>query len=742
MANILNTLYPPLVDTFQSPFIYTKDAEVFFTISPYNSYKEIKKIHITLVNQKTNQNVFASNNSQIKADGTVLANGVWIVPFDISDKDFYLTGNHNKNYYNLKIPSFLLKQTNNQENTNYVCDCYYKIQIRFDSCEDAVDSSYLTSKRTYFSEWSSVSLLKAIPEPTVKLTNFDINIGSIETITPQYTPGVIPITGTVSFNPSQTGEHLRSFEINIIDNKGNIVKESKTHYVEENINTFNWLCDLTDFSIGTYSIELSLVTNNNYVILKEYSFKLIESSALEFNPKWNFNKITLPFTDSEQILVTAEDGWVTINIDIPSMLPAGYLFIKRASNLDKYLSWEIIDCTYFADGTHVSTTFTDKTICSLVNYKYSCQYLTLSGLWSKTIKTNEIVYPDFQDILILQGDKQLAIRYNGQITSLTPTVNRVKIDTLGGKYPKFAENARMHYKQFQLTGIISAEADYNRKFISDLDYIDEMNMYNQQMNGKYIIRNDTMIKNDFNDEVNDWHNLYPINNWWWEREFREKVIEWLNNGEPKLYRSMTEGNMIVMFDSISLTPNQQLGRRIWNFSATVYEVGDGYSLTELSSLGIFAIKNDFNTDIYLKQKDDTAKENLKVWVGQKNHYIAAKSNEPSTFINNTGKTFTKIEGIGPDQHGTQAQSLIEEVQEFYNSVYENCQIKENSIYLTDVDIYFESEPQWYDLTSMNLKQNNNPAELTIFIGGKKYIFEYKNEIKQYVIKSSISSEEE
>lgn len=76
MATVISTLYPPLVDTFQSPFVYTDDAEVVFTISPYNSYENIKKLHVTLVNQKTNQNVFASSNPQAGTDGTVLTNGV------------------------------------------------------------------------------------------------------------------------------------------------------------------------------------------------------------------------------------------------------------------------------------------------------------------------------------------------------------------------------------------------------------------------------------------------------------------------------------------------------------------------------------------------------------------------------------------------------------------------------------------------------------------------------------------
>lgn len=152
MATVLSTLYPPLVDTFQSPFIYTDDAEVFFTISPYNSYKNIKKIHVTLVNQKTNQNVFAS---QSNISEIVLTNGVLIMPFDISDNNPYLNGNHQDNYYTLRIPSSLLKKTAEQENSAYVCDCYYKVQIRFDSCDEEISTNsnlYLNSKRAYFSE--------------------------------------------------------------------------------------------------------------------------------------------------------------------------------------------------------------------------------------------------------------------------------------------------------------------------------------------------------------------------------------------------------------------------------------------------------------------------------------------------------------------------------------------------------------------------------------------------------------
>jgi len=46
------------------------------------------------------------------------------------------------------------------------------------------------------------------------------------------------------------------------------------------------------------------------------------------------------------------------------------------------------------------------------------------------------------------------------------------------------------------------------------------------------------------------------NNTFIERKFREKVEEFLNDGKPKLYKSPTEGNIIVGITNVSMTPNQ------------------------------------------------------------------------------------------------------------------------------------------------------------------------------------------
>lgn len=65
-----------------------------------------------------------------------------------------------------------------------------------------------------------------------------------------------------------------------------------------------------------------------------------------------------------------------------------------------------------------------------------------------------------------------------------------------------------------------------------------------------------------------------------ERKYREKVMEWLTNGRPKLFRSPTEGNIIVVLSAISFTPFQNSDRMVYSFSATATEVAE-YNLDNL-----------------------------------------------------------------------------------------------------------------------------------------------------------------
>ena len=137
MATVLSTLYPPLVDTFMPAFSSEKDAKINFSISPYNSSYEIRYLHVTLVNQKTNKNAFGSDDGAEVPNGTTLINGVWIIPFSEilnGNTNEYLTLDRDANAYTLTIPPSLLKKTSvkDEEKRIFVTDCYYKVQLRFD----------------------------------------------------------------------------------------------------------------------------------------------------------------------------------------------------------------------------------------------------------------------------------------------------------------------------------------------------------------------------------------------------------------------------------------------------------------------------------------------------------------------------------------------------------------------------------------------------------------------------------
>jgi hypothetical protein len=48
----------------------------------------------------------------------------------------------------------------------------------------------------------------------------------------------------------------------------------------------------------------------------------------------------------------------------------------------------------------------------------------------------------------------------------------------------------------------------------------------------------------------------PWNDYIFEKQYRDKAIEFLMDGKPKLFKSFTEGNMIVALTAVSFTPNK------------------------------------------------------------------------------------------------------------------------------------------------------------------------------------------
>ena len=155
---------------------------------------------------------------------------------------------------------------------------------------------------------------------------------------------------------------------------------------------------------------------------------------------------------------------------------------------------------------------------------------------------------DYDAMSLQDANRLLKITFNPKITSMKQTILESKSDTIGGRYPVFYRNANVCYREFPISGLISYLSDDDEQFILDT----ELGLSANQPRTTSLTS-------------------YNINA---ERIFRDTVLSWLTNGKPKLFKSATEGCFIVRLMNVSLSPNDTLGRMIWSFNATAYQIAD------------------------------------------------------------------------------------------------------------------------------------------------------------------------
>ena len=66
-----------------------------------------------------------------------------------------------------------------------------------------------------------------------------------------------------------------------------------------------------------------------------------------------------------------------------------------------------------------------------------------------------------------------------------------------------------------------------------------------------------------------------------------KVLDFLNDGKPKLFRSPGEGNFIVRLMNSSLSPDDKLSRMIHTFSTTATEI-DEFNYQKLNEYSLIS----------------------------------------------------------------------------------------------------------------------------------------------------------
>ena len=124
-------------------------------------------------------------------------------------------------------------------------------------------------------------------------------------------------------------------------------------------------------------------------------------------------------------------------------------------------------------------------------------------------------------------------------------------------FPNISRLGSMRYKSFPVTGLISFNMDENYLFATKEEIYGTTDSATIQA---YESRETTRSNQPYN--------------YYYERGFRNKVMEFLYSDEPKLFKSPTEGNVLIRLTNISLSPNESLGRLIYSFNSTATEIAD------------------------------------------------------------------------------------------------------------------------------------------------------------------------
>lgn len=553
----LNSLFPPqFSSTFAPAFPTTSSPRIYFSISEFNTSNDIKRVHVSIVNQASSESVVNNSTGILFKDLNYdTSQGMYYVDILLSDIKSTTTS--------VELDSTGHTTTVTKETNGWNYNQLYKLQLRFDNNETGIvnNNDYFVTYLEHFSEWSQVLLLRPIVQPEILMRPFDIS----DTPTFAVNKGILHLSGLLQFGDGRTGETetMQSYRVQILyEHRDEILFDSGTIYTGDSVdpNAIDYLLDLAGLDTSEtmiFRVRVSIITKNNYTTYKDYAF-----SISDYVTEDSFHPVLTVEVDSD-------NGIATLHIENTQTV-FGTLYVRRSSSLSQFKNWEIIREQTVADS--IDLEIVDNTIGSGIWYRYYVQLEnTVGGL--TRLYYSEKFFPDFYDVVLSRLDRQISIKFNYTISNMKPVVNRQKIDTLGGRYPKFAENAAMNYKQFSISGLISTQEDENHLFLDKRDY------YGEEYEN-YTIYEDTEYRDEYTIENY---------NYFWEREFREELVKWLNDGEPKLYRSMTEGLMVVMLTDISLTPNKTLSRRLYDFSATVYEIADGNSLDTLHTLGVYNV---------------------------------------------------------------------------------------------------------------------------------------------------------
>lgn len=448
---------------------------------------------------------------------------------------------------------------------------YYKIQLAYLSYNDSLKSY----EPGYY---STVGVVKYTSKPEISIEGLSENINNHK----YYYVGKY----IQDENIGDSTEKLYSSRFKLSNSTGQVIVDSGEiiHNILNDISAYE--------AIESYEIPRDLEANVSYyltfeiktsngLVLETRKYRIMQQESV--NPELKAHlKATNCF----------EEGYIDLNLigDLDyegrETLAIGSFIVSRAASNENYV-WNRIMSFSLQSQSPTRFLWRDYTIEQGVQYKYSIQQYNDYGLYSERIISNTVT-ADFEDMFLYDGSVQLKIRFNPQVNTFKTDILETKTDTIGSKYPYVFRNGMVYYKEFPISGLISYQMDENYQFINSDD--------------------DIGLEQRTNDIV--------TNNISAERLFKLKVLNWLNNGKPKLFKSPSEGNYIVRLLNNSLSAMNGVGRMLHTFTSQAYEIAD-FTYKNMQDLGFVSVQDLVHTQnrwasVELVSHDDTLDELLSV----------------------------------------------------------------------------------------------------------------------------------
>lgn len=451
-----------------------------------------------------------------------------IIGFQVNIKDLY-----NKQIINEFTRTYDLTQGFvyfNLDRTLLTLGNYYKVQIAYVNNNNEI-GHYSAIGTTKFTSMPKVTILGLTPS-----INNPIKINYTGVFTQ-------PINGDIT-------EKLYSSYFIIYDANNNILyqTEEKIHNGVNDVNINEQIENISfnyEFLPQTlYKIQF-ITKSLNGVLSKSFRYFLIKEDTIP---------IELDGTLMAENIY--DDGYVHLFITNSSNIHTNGSFILSRLNTktQKRLILKYFNFNYENPNLW---TYNDYSIEQGQEYLYSIQQYNSAGLYSNDLFA-EPIYADYEDMFLYDGKKQLKIKFNPSVSSFKTTILEQKIDTIGSKYPFIFRNGHVNYKEFPIGGLLSYLEDNEQYFYTEDIETEARAIIDALPNGICFNNKTNLIGNTFEKE----------------RFWKLNVLDWLNNGEIKLFKSPAEGVYLIRLTGVSLTPNEQLGRLLHSFTATAYEIAD------------------------------------------------------------------------------------------------------------------------------------------------------------------------